>query len=195
MLTGALRLVLALLRVSGFKLELSRIVSADAKRQLLGAVERARKVMPLEAALRVLGLSAARYHEWIGRQRSCTMDDHCSCPRSRPQRLTFGEVEAIRDLVQSKDYRHMSVRTLALHAQRDGRVCAHPRTWAKLIRIRGLRRPRLRIHPPKSRVGFRAQRGQPNTYRRATQGRSCDTLPQAQTVRFDWRQARAAGID
>ncbi len=55
MLTGVLRLVLALLRVSGFKLELSRIVSAGAKRRLLGPVERARKVMPLEAALRVLG--------------------------------------------------------------------------------------------------------------------------------------------
>src|SRR5512133_1462543 len=154
MLTAVLRLALALLRVSDFKLQLSRIVSADAKRRLLGAVERAREVMPLEAALRVLGLSAARYHDWIGRQRSCTLDDHSSCPRSKPQRLTFEEVEAIGELVLSKDYRHMSVRTLALHAQRDGRVFAHPGTWAKLIRSRGWRRPRLRVHPPKPRVGL-----------------------------------------
>ncbi len=60
MLTAVLRLVLALLRVSGFKVDLIRIPDAEGKRRLLSAVERARKIMPLAAALRVLGLSAAR---------------------------------------------------------------------------------------------------------------------------------------
>jgi hypothetical protein len=41
----------------------------------------------------------------------------------------------------------MSIRRLALHAQRVSRVFAHPATWAKLIRERGRRRPRLRLHP------------------------------------------------
>ena len=57
MLTAVLRLVLALLRTSGFKLDLVRIPEADGKRQLLSAIERARKNMPLAAALQVLGLS------------------------------------------------------------------------------------------------------------------------------------------
>jgi hypothetical protein len=93
--------------------------------------------MPLAAALRVLGLSAARYHDWVGRQQGCSLDGESSCPRSKPQSLTFEEVQTIGDLVQSKDYRHMSIRALALHAQRVGRVFAHPGTWAKLIRDRG----------------------------------------------------------
>jgi hypothetical protein len=39
MLTAVLRLVLALLRVSGFKLELSRVPDAAGKRRLLGAID------------------------------------------------------------------------------------------------------------------------------------------------------------
>jgi hypothetical protein len=43
MLTAVLRLVLALLRVSGFSLEGSRVPDAAGKRRLVGAVERARR--------------------------------------------------------------------------------------------------------------------------------------------------------
>jgi hypothetical protein len=50
MLTAVLRLVLALLRVSGFKLELLRVTDAAGKRRLLGAIERARRCMPLSPA-------------------------------------------------------------------------------------------------------------------------------------------------
>jgi putative transposase len=156
MLIAVLRLVLAPLRVSGFKLDLVRIPDANGKRRLLSAAERARKIMPLAAALRVLGLSPARYHEWVGRQGNCSLEDQSSCPRFKPQLLTFEEVGTIGDMVQSKQYRHMSIRGLALHAQRIGKVFAHPGTWAKLIREKGWGRPRLRLHPAKPKVGFRA---------------------------------------
>jgi putative transposase len=125
MLTAVLRLVLALLRVSGFSLERSRVPDAAAKRRLLGAVERARQAMPLSAALRVLRLSSARYHVWVRAEEVCTLDDPPSCPRSMPQRLTYGEVEVIGGMVQSMEHRHMSIRGLALHAQRIGKVFAH----------------------------------------------------------------------
>ena len=68
MLTAVLRLVLVLLRISGFRLGLNRVPVAEEKRCILAAIERARKVMPLASALRVLGLSANRYHDWVGRQ-------------------------------------------------------------------------------------------------------------------------------
>jgi putative transposase len=160
MLTAVLRLVLALLRVSGFKLELSRVPDAAGKRRLLGAIEHARRSMPLSAALRVLRLSSARYHAWVRGDGVCMLDDRPSCPRSMVQRLTYGEVEAIGDMVQSTEHRHMSIRGLALHAQRVGKVFAHPGTWGKLIRERGWRRPRLRLYPAKPKVGLRT--GAPN---------------------------------
>jgi putative transposase len=157
MLTAVLRLVLALLRVSGFKLELSRVADAAGKRRLLGAIERARRCMPLSAALRVLRLSSARYHAWVRADEVCTLDDRPSCPRSKPQRLTYGEVEAIGDMVRSTEHRHMSTRGLALYAQRVGKVFAHPGTWGRLIRERGWRRPRLRLYPAKPKVGLRTR--------------------------------------
>jgi len=60
MLTALLRLVFALQRVSGFKLEFCRVPSAVAKRTRLGAVNRARPSMPLSAALRVLASTSGR---------------------------------------------------------------------------------------------------------------------------------------
>jgi putative transposase len=72
-----------------------------------------------------------------------------------PQRLTYGEVEAIGGMVQSTEHRHLSIRGLALHAQRIGKVFAHPATWGKLIRERGWGRPRLRLYPAKPKVGLR----------------------------------------
>lgn len=50
-------------------------------------------------------------------------------------------------MVTSTLYRHMSVRALALHAQRIGRAFAHASTWHKLIRERALQRPRRRVYP------------------------------------------------
>jgi hypothetical protein len=116
MLTAVLRLVLALLRFSGFTLEIARVPDAADKRRLLRAIERARRSMPLSAALRVLQLSAARYHAWGRADEVCTLDDRPSCPRSMPQRLTYGEVEMIGSMVQSFEHRHLSIRGLALHA-------------------------------------------------------------------------------
>jgi hypothetical protein len=96
MLSAILRLVLTLLRVSGFELERARIPDAANKRHLLRAIERARKAMPVSAALRVLRLSSARYYAWVRADGACALDDRPSCPRSKVQRLTYGEVQYTR---------------------------------------------------------------------------------------------------
>jgi hypothetical protein len=157
MLTAVLRLMLALLRASGYELERARVPDAATKRRLLSAIARARRIMPLSAALRVLRLSAARYHAWVRADGACALDDRPSCPRSMVQRLTYSEVATIGDMVQSSEHRHMSIRSLALHAQRVGKVFAHPATWSKLIRARGWGRRRLRMYPAKPKVGLRTQ--------------------------------------
>jgi transposase InsO family protein len=64
----------------------------------------------------------------------------------------------MKEMVTSSDYCHMSIRALALHAQRIGKVFAHPATWAKLIRERRWLRPRLRVYPAKPKIGVRADR-------------------------------------
>jgi putative transposase len=51
----------------------------------------------------------------------------------------------------------MSLRALALHAQRIGKVLASPSTWYRLVRKAGWRRPRDRVYPVKPKIGIRAK--------------------------------------
>ena len=70
--------------------------------------------------------------------------------------MLFEEICAMHDMVVSKLYRHMSVRALALYAQRIGRVYAHPTTWYRIILERWWIRPRERLYPDKPTLGLRA---------------------------------------
>ena len=157
-LTALLHLVLALLRTSEFSLSGERLPEGRAKLRILRAVERAREYLPLRAVLRFLRVSPNRFHAWCRRQRACVLDDHSSCPRISPSRLTLSEVGAIKDLVTSPEYRHVPTGTLAVLAQRLGKVWASPSTWYRLVRQNGWRRPRLRVHPAKPRIGLRTTR-------------------------------------
>ena len=58
----------------------------------------------------------------------------------------------------SPEYRHIPTPTLAVLAQRLGKVWASPSTWYRLVRKNGWRRPRLRVHPAKPKIGLRTTR-------------------------------------
>src|SRR3989441_6962837 len=157
-LTALLRLAVALLRTSGFRLTGERLPDGRAKMRILRAVDRARDYLPLRAVLRFLRVSPSRFHAWRRRQSACALDDQSSCPRTSPSRLTPPEVRAIEDMVTSPDYRHVPTGTLAVLAQRLGKVWASPSTWYRLVRQKGWRRPRLRVHPVKPKIGLRTTR-------------------------------------
>jgi transposase InsO family protein len=150
-------LLIALLRTSKIQLDYERLPDGDAKRILLRAIKRSEKVLPLNAALRITRLSASRYHGWCRAEAGCDLDDQPSCPRVVPTRLTPDEIENMRKMVESDDHRHMSLRALALHAQRIGRVLASPSTWYRLVKNAGWRRPRKRVYPAKPKIGIRAK--------------------------------------
>jgi len=156
-LGSLLRLVVIVLKVSGVSLARFRLPDGFAKQQLLRAIERSRSHLPLRTVLRVIGVSHGRYHDWI-RDDRCALDDRSSCPRNSPQQLTLNEVNTIRDMVTSEEYRHVSTGVLAILAQRLGKVFASPSTWYRLVRDHNWRRPRQRVHPAKPKVGIRASR-------------------------------------
>ena len=155
-LHSLLRLLLTMLRLSEINLAGERVPEGKAKAALLRAADRTREFLPLRKLLRVLGLSPARYHSWRrSQQKTCSLDDRSSCPRTSPHQLTSGEIESIRKMVTSAEYRHVPTGTLAILAQRLGRVFASPSTWYTHIHRFGWRRPRLRLHPAKPKVGLR----------------------------------------
>ena len=154
-LIALLRLVLVVLKISRFSLNQARLPDSNDKRSLLRVIDRARSTLPLRSVLRVVRLSPSRYHHWK-RDNQCVLDDGLSCPRLSPQQLTAAEVETIHDLATSHEYRHVPTGTLALLAQRLGKVFASPSTWYRLIRDHQWRRPRQRVHPAKPKIGIRA---------------------------------------
>jgi transposase InsO family protein len=157
-LSTLLHLRTVLLRISARQLDWKRLFDSGAKLTLLHAVERARRVLPLSAVLRVLHPSPSRYHAWVRAEQGCDLEDQPSCPRSTPHRLTPEEVGTMKGMVTPAGCRHTSIRALALHAQRIGKVFAHPATWAKLIRERKWLRLGLRVYPAKPKIGMRADR-------------------------------------
>lgn len=156
-LAALLRVVLAMLRVSGVSLESMRLPQGEQKRRLLRAVERSSRILPLRSVLRILRLSSSRFYAWK-REGECGLDDTPSCPHITPQQLSPNEIEAIKEMATSTDYRHVSTGALAILAQRLGQVFASSTTWYKLVRKFKWRRPRRRVHPPKPKVGVRAER-------------------------------------
>lgn len=151
-------LLLVLVRAAGCRLDGERLPDGAAKRRLLHAIDKARNVVALASVLKVVGLSNARYHTWNRRDKACELTDRSSCPKKSPNQLTRAELESIRELATSDEYRHMPTSTLSRFAQRAGRVYASASTWLRLIRERGCRRPRMRIHPAKPTVGIRASK-------------------------------------
>ena len=156
-LVALLRLMTLLLKVSGFSFAKARLPDGAAKARLLRAIDRLRSHFTLRAVLRIVGLSHTRYHAW-SHETTCGLHDRPSCPRSSPQQLTLSEVQTIRDMVTSDEYRHVPTGILARLAQRLGKVFASPTTWRRLVRVYQWRRPRQRVHPAKPKVGIRASR-------------------------------------
>ena len=154
-LRAILRLVVVLMKVCEVSLRGRRVPDGERKRLLLCAVDPSREVLSLRVALLVLGLSKTRYHDWK-REEECELEDVSSCPQSHPQRLTAEGRQIVKDMVTSDDYRHVSTGTLAMLAQRLGKVFASPSTWQRLVRRNGWRRPRKRVHPETPKLGIRA---------------------------------------
>ena len=145
-----------MLRVAKTRFDFERIPESDSKRALLRAITRSKKVVPLNAVLRVAGISPSRYHSWCRVADGCDLEDQPSCPKTVPSRLASEEVETIGKMVEGQEYRFMSIRALALHAQRIGKVFASASTWNDLVRRKGWGRPRKRVYPAKPKAGVRA---------------------------------------
>jgi putative transposase len=105
-LTALVRLAIVVLRVAEFSLNRIRLADGSDKRRLMRAIGRTRSHISLRIVLRAIGLSRARYHDW-GNDDRCALDDRSSCPRNSPHQLTRDEVNTIREMVTSQEYRHV----------------------------------------------------------------------------------------
>ena len=149
-------LVLTTIKIFGFQIQYKRLPSSGAKEKILAAIKSASDSIPLSECLSAIGLTAARYHNWIKREVKCLLEDRPSCPLVSPTQLIRSEIRKIQDLYTSKDFSHYSIQALSWLGKKTGEVMASPSTWSRVIRELGLKRSRTRIYPPKPKVGIRA---------------------------------------
>ena len=140
-LLTALQLLFAQLKVVGFSFDHLRVPDGTNKSRLLREIERSRSVLSLRVVFRVIRLPHSQYYSWK-RDQQCGLDNLSYCPRVSPQQLTTGEIETIKQMVTSDEYRHVPTGVLAIFAQRLKKVFASASIWYRLIRLHGWRRPR-----------------------------------------------------
>jgi hypothetical protein len=69
-LNALLRVMIVVLKLSGYSLNQAIVPDQKQKRLLLRAIERSRPTLPLRSVLRVIRLSQSRYHAW-NRKEEC----------------------------------------------------------------------------------------------------------------------------
>ena len=107
-LTAIMGLLLTLIRLSCKRLDGSRVPRGKDKSRLLRAIDRARVVFGLRSALKIVGLSATRFHSCIrSRESGCNLDDLKSCQKTNPRQLLPKEVRTIKEMVTSEYFRHV----------------------------------------------------------------------------------------
>src|ERR1035441_1908368 len=118
-LAAVVRILLALLRASGFTLAGERLPEGAAKAGILRAITSAKPFLPLAMILRIVHIEPGRYHRWNRATTAvCGLDDRSSCPRASPSQLTPAEVADIKDMVLAPEKRHMPLGTLARSEER-----------------------------------------------------------------------------
>ncbi len=155
-------LVQVSLRVIGFQMQYVRVAAGNLKEKLLNAINSARNHLSLKECLESIGLTAARYHSWIKRrpqevpvgQVKCLLPDQSTCPKLSPTKITCKETSVIKELATAKEYTHFSINSLAMFARRQQMVFASATAWYRIVREFNLRRPGVRIYPPKPKIGI-----------------------------------------
>ena len=157
-LEALLTLVTSVFSFFGLSIDWRRVPAGESKDKLLKAIIDCSAHVPLSRCLAIIGLSTTRFYRWRKLAVQCQLDDHPSCPRLTPSKLTAQELAEMRELVTSRAFAHFSIRALSWFAKRTGAVYASATTWYRQVKLHQWLRPRIRLYPAKPKVGVRASR-------------------------------------
>ena len=145
-------------RMFGYQIQYKRIDSIEHKRQLVDTIKKFKQVISLEICLTVIGLSSARFHQWVKSLVSCNLNEIKVCARASQMKLTPAESNRVNSLLSDPNFFHFSISSLAIYAKRQNIVHASSATWRRLAKLWRIRRERKRIYPAKPKIGIRAAR-------------------------------------
>ena len=145
-------------RMFGYQIQYQRLNSVEHKRQLVDTIKKFKQVISLEICLTVIGLSSARFHQWVKNLVSCNLNEIKVCARASLMKMTPTESNKINSLLSDPRFFHFSISSLAIYAKRQNLVHASSATWRRLAKLWRIRRERKRIYPAKPKIGIRAAR-------------------------------------
>jgi len=121
-------------KLFGLQIQYLRLPFAEAKAMLLSAIEGAREVLSLKAALSAIGLTSSRFHSWKKREVGCKLQDATSCPRLSPMKLSLEEIHKIRAYASDKRFAHFSLTALSWFTKKRGKLFASASTWSRVVK-------------------------------------------------------------
>jgi len=147
-------------KILGQDLQYQRFSSSEIKIKIINAIETAKKIVPLELCLETVGLSKQRFYHWLKRQKKCELEDHSSCPKLSPTKITSGEVEMVKKYVKDPQYSHFSLTSLWLFVRKNAEIIMSNSSWFRIIRELDLMREQRKKYFVKPKFGIKAS--QPN---------------------------------
>ena len=138
--------------IFNFSIEWQRLPDGDDKRKVLEVIAVACESADLTECLEVIKLSNSRQRNWIKRAVKCDLEDHSSCPKLSPSKITVEESGAMKLFVIGKEFAHFPIQALADHAKKLGKVYCSATSWSRLIKKNGWLRARLRLYPARPKI-------------------------------------------
>jgi putative transposase len=128
------------------------------KYQVVDAIQRAKKTISINRAIKLMGISRSTYRIWaMEHYFKCGQSITQLCNNSYPQQLTVNEIHKMHRLLSNVNYLHWPIISVAYYGMKKSLLKAHPNTWYKYARLMKIKRMRQRKVKPKYEVGVRAE--------------------------------------
>ena len=129
------------------------------RKQVMGLLERVKKVIGLKRALLFFNISLPTYRNWsLQSATQCFESLTASCNRVFHNQLSRLEVLKIKEFLTSSQFQYWPVSSIALYSLRKNILPLSLNTWYKYVHKLGLVRPKPDSRRKKKTLGIRADR-------------------------------------
>jgi chorismate mutase len=90
-----------------------KVKDPEVREKILATLERLKGHLPLEALLKLLGLTRSQFHAWSRNLFACTGSPHSLCRKVYPNQLTRSEIAVIREAFSDPAHLHWPAASVA----------------------------------------------------------------------------------
>lgn len=128
-----------------FSFSEKRIKKKSLRNKIITEIQTASKYNNLTKCLRAIGMTPSMYKRWKSEIRSCQFTGD-ACSKRLKNQLTYEELEIMKFYATSKKYAHISISSLHLLSQRQGKLFCSVDSWYRYINLYDWRSKERRIN-------------------------------------------------